>query len=110
MSVECKKEVAWCAFKDKKTSLDLVAFWDGTGVPGNRFDVLRTTLAVIKGRFQDPVWVDLLTGGVYAIPAEKSTAAGCSYTFRDVPVYDSPVVLTDKGLLSFEPAREKKKK
>ena len=63
-----------------------------------------------EGHFESPVWVDLLTGGVYTIPAEKFTAAGQSYTFRDVPFYDSPVVLTDKSLLSFEPARPKKKK
>ena len=110
LSVECEKELAWYAYRDKKTGLDLVAFWDGAGVPSNRFDVLPATLTVKEGHFQSPVWVDLLTGGVYTIPAEKFTAAGQSYTFRDVPFYDSPVVLTDKSLLSFEPARPKKKK
>ncbi len=61
-----------------------------------------------RGRFEEPVWVDLLTGGVYAIPAEKVTVDGTAYTFHAILVYDGPAVITGKSLLSFEPTRKKK--
>lgn len=109
MAVECKKELSWYAFQDKKTGLDLVTFWDGTAVPGNDFSTVKATLRVKHGRFQEPVWVDLLTGSVYAIPSEKLAVDGSAFTFCEIPVYDGPVVITDKSLLTLEPAREKKK-
>ena len=41
--------------------------------------------------------------------AEQITVDGTTYVFANIPVYDSPVAITDKRLLSFEPARQKEK-
>jgi hypothetical protein len=47
----------------------------------------------------DPVWVDLRTGEVYEIPEKNWSRKGLVYTFKDIPVYDSPVLIADKSLV-----------
>lgn len=101
--------LTWFAFKDRKTGLDLVTFWDGTAIPNNEVRTTKVQLVVKRGNFKEPVWVDLLTGNLSAIPAENISVKDDTCTFNDIPVYDGPALLTDKSLLSFVPARLKKK-
>ncbi len=46
----------------------------------------------------DPVWLDLITGGIHEIPAEKMARDGDKLTFKDIPVYDAPTLIADKSL------------
>ena len=67
--------------------------------PGDSF---ATRPIVIDWRgvaFDDPVWVDLLTGRVYAFPKEDMLVHSAGVTFANVPVYDSPCVLTERAAL-----------
>lgn len=48
---------------------------------------------------EDPVWLDLMTGRVYAYPKAKLLRRTDGTTFLDVPVYDSPCVLTERRAL-----------
>jgi len=67
--------------------------------PGDSF-ATRPTVIDWKGRgFVDPVWVDLLTGRVYELPSDRMLEHSCGVTFIDVPVYDAPVVLTERSAL-----------
>ena len=104
--IASEQELTWYAFKDKKTGLNLVTLWDGTAVPGNDCRIRKAGVTIQQGRFQEPVWVDLLTGGIYAIPAESMSVNGTTYTFHAIPIYDAPVVITDKSLLKFVPAKK----
>lgn len=108
LEVDCEKRLSWHAFKDKKTGLDLVTLWDGTAVPDNYFTTVKAKLTVKNGCFKEPVWVDLMTGNIHAIPASQVVVNGTTHTFGDIPVYDGPVVIMDKSLLSFVQARQKK--
>ena len=47
----------------------------------------------------EPVWVDLLTGRVYVFPKEDMLVPSAGVTFVNVPVYDSPCVLTERAAL-----------
>ena len=61
-----------------------------------------TRPAVIEhpdAQMREPVWVDLRTGRVYAFPKDRMLVHSCGVTFVDVPVYDSPCVLTEKSAL-----------
>jgi hypothetical protein len=54
---------------------------------------------MVKGLvIREPVWVDLLSGRIYAIPVDRVVKAGEFTIFRGVPLYDSPVLLGEKGL------------
>jgi hypothetical protein len=43
--------------------------------------------------------VDLRNGEVYEIPEKNWSRKGSAYTFKDIPVYDSPVLIADKSLI-----------
>jgi len=53
--------------------------------------------------FAEPVWVDLLTGRVYAFPKEDMLVHSAGVTFVNVPAYDSPCVLTERAALKLQP-------
>ncbi len=105
-----EKELTWFAFRDKKTGLDVVTLWNGTEIPSDDSDIELVDVSTQDGHFESPVWIDIITGNVYELPAEQVTRQGDTVLFKDVPVYDGPGVLTDRSLLTFEPARERKKK
>ncbi len=98
------------AFRDKKSGLDVIALWDGTEIPGNGSEIEKVQVAVKGGHINEPVWVDLITGVVYEIPAEQMTVAGETITFADIPVYDAPAAIMDKSLVTYEPVKVVSKK
>lgn len=100
--------LTWFAFRDRKSGLDVVALWDGTEIPSNHSEIETAQVTVKGGRFKEPVWLDLITGNLYELPAEQVAVSGGTVVFKDVPVYDGPAALMDKSLLTFVPAREKK--
>ena len=79
-------------------------FWDKSAVPSNDNDTVTATLTIANGSFQQPVWVDTLTGGIYEIPPEKMLLQDGKVVFQDVPVYDAPTFITDRSLLTMVPA------
>lgn len=103
-----EKALTWFAFRDRKSGLDVVALWDGTEIPSNHSEIETVQVTVKGGRFKEPVWVDLITGNLYEIPAGQVTVAGDTVAFKDVPVYDGPAAIMDRGQLDFVRAREKK--
>ena len=68
--------------------------------PGDSFETRPATFRYTGGKpLEDPVWVDLLTGGIYAFPKDAQLVSGKSIRFVRVPVYDSPCLLTERRLL-----------
>lgn len=54
--------------------------------------------------FTEPLDVNLRTGRVHAIPREQwAPAAGGAVRFKQVPSYDSPVLLADRAALPLKP-------
>jgi hypothetical protein len=108
MEIVSDRTLSWHAFKDKKSGLDLVTFWDGTEIPSNDIKLGKASFLIKNGNFNDPVWMDLITGNIYEIPEEQWTKDGSVYIFHGIPVYDGPSVITDKSLLNYVPARVRK--
>lgn len=50
---------------------------------------------------RDPVWCDLLTGKIFAFPAENVVPCRTCVRYLDVPVYDSPCLLAERVALDF---------
>ena len=88
--VQCPKATACYAYKNKQSGQQVLVFWDKSGVPSDRNDTVAATFTIAKGAFTEPVWVDLITGGIHAIPAEKIVRDGEKVIFKDIPVYDAP--------------------
>jgi len=81
------------------TKTPLVALWfDGNNVT-NSFKTTPVSFTVENVSFNIPVWVDLMTGGIYEIPKSQWSKSGSSCTFN-IPMYDSPVLITEKSFLT----------
>ncbi len=58
----------------------------------------------VKASFKKPVWVDILTGGVYEIPAANIVKTRGGTVFKNLPIYDSPIVVAELEAVDFVPA------
>ena len=99
VAVMYAKGTASFVYRNKSTGQHLVVLWDNSGTPDDAF-VTRPAQVVVKGQaMKEPVWVDLVSGRIYEIPAERVTTAGGFTIFKDVPLYDAPVLIAEKGLV-----------
>ena len=89
---------AVCDWRDLKTGTPVVVFWDASSKPIELTVTKPIELTVKAAPFAEPVWVDLLTGNAYAIVANRVRTVDDA-TVYSVPAYDSPVFVTDRGLL-----------
>jgi hypothetical protein len=90
-----------CAKDDPKVSFVPSAGYVGFRYvrPGESFETRPMAFRYNGGALAlaDPVWIDLLTGRVYAFP-KKNVVVGSGYVrYLDVPVYDSPCLLTERS-------------
>ncbi len=97
-AVQCAKATACYAYKNKQNSQHILVFWDKSAVPSNANDTVAATFTIAKGSFTEPVWVDLITGGIHEIPADKIVRDGEKVIFREIPVYDAPTLIASKSL------------
>lgn len=80
----------------------LYVFWDhmdGKSVPPSEsFELRPFVMDVPKGAeaLETPVWIDLLTGRIYEFPKERVLRHSDGITYTDIPLYDSPCVLTER--------------
>ena len=87
-------------YEYEKNGSPIFAFWIGTEVPGDSFEIRPLTFYRKGPALKDPVWVDLMTGRVYAFPAAKQVSHSRGTAFIDVPVYDSPCLVTERSVLN----------
>ena len=67
--------------------------------PGDSFATRPAMLKYAGAPLKDPVWVDLLTGRVSAFPKKDMLVHSNGVTFVNVPVYDSPCLLTERSVV-----------
>lgn len=99
------KPTASFVYRSKKSGRKLVALWDCSGTPDDAFVTHPAEVKLTGIALQEPVWVDLVSGRIYEIPKDRIARAGASTIFKDIPLYDAPVLIADKALLQIQPAR-----
>jgi len=97
--VRCEKPLALYGYKKKQAGEHLLVFWDKSNVPSDRNDIVPATFTIAKASFTEPVWVDIITGGVYEIPQGKIVREGEKLVFKDIPIYDAPAFITEKSAI-----------
>ena len=83
--------------KDEVRGRHAVAMYER---PGDSFETRPTVFTVVGEPMKNPVWVDILTGRVYEFPAKDVKYVDGETFYINVPVYDSPCVLTERAALS----------
>lgn len=77
----------------------LITIWKNEAKPAETYEPKLTDITV-NGTFKQPVFVDLITGQVYEIPARQYKKSGNSYTFSQIQVPDYPVLIAEKASIS----------
>ena len=68
--------------------------WYGDRQPSNELGFDRISLRV-DGKFSNPVWVDMITGRIFAIDPKNVKAEKGTTLLSDLPMWDSPVMIAD---------------
>lgn len=97
------RAVALSGYAREMDGAQVVALWFGDAPPAESNGVSLVDITLANGRFTEPVLVDLLTGKVYVLPKDRWTSSGNGTVFSGVPVYDAPVLIAEKSVLSLEP-------
>ncbi len=90
---------------DRKRTLTSVRFvregktlrflWFSDSRPSSLLEFDRISVR-FPGKVESPVWVDMITGRVFEIPAESVKYENGYTLLSDVPMWDSPVMITDR--------------
>ncbi|GAB3968409.1 hypothetical protein GCM10028806_12370 [Spirosoma terrae] len=86
------------AFADKSSQLQAVTVWIKDNVPSNNNEQTLCDFTFANAQFKNPVWVDLVAGTVYEIPKESWQKK--NNVFRQIPLYDSPILIADRSIIS----------
>ncbi len=90
------------AYRSKLFDKQAVTIWKDKETPTTSNKKTNLTFEFPQGMFDEPVYVDLRTGKIFEIPASDWEKNGTNYTFKNVPIYDSPILIADKSLIQIE--------
>ncbi len=99
--VQCVKQTAAYLFRKTGNGPDLLAFWDCATTPENDNDTTAAQVTLHGVAFEEPVWVDVVTGAIYELPKDRVVTEGDKTTLKGVPLYDAPVLITDKRVVVY---------
>lgn len=85
-------------WRDRASGIPVTVFWKSEKAPTDSNELDEAELTVSAKPFESPVWVDLVTGNAYELPASRVKRSG-EKTVYSVPIYDSPVFITERKLL-----------
>ncbi len=96
-------KVALYAYRQKETGRQAVTIWLSGAMPADSNATTPLDFTLVRGAFNEPVYADLRTGEVYSIPKANWSRGGDGVVFRQIPIYDSPILIVDKSVLSLSP-------
>lgn len=78
---------------------NILAYWDRSNIPSDRVVPEAVEIMFKDFPFDEPVLVEMITGKVYEIPANRISKSGECVVFQDIPILDSPFLIAEKRLL-----------
>ncbi len=94
------RSISVYGYQHATTKKQLYAIWNDEFIPTDSNTTRKISFTFLNGSFDQPVYVDMITGNIYDIPAEKWSKNGNKYIFKDIPVYDAPILIADKSLIN----------
>lgn len=99
VETDTSKSLSIFGYEQRGTKRQIVTLWQNEAAPRDSTETEAVTFTVPNGNFETPVWVDLRTGGVYEIPRSNFSRNGATFVFKDVPVYDAPILIAEKNIV-----------
>jgi hypothetical protein len=91
---DSKRSISVAGIKNKRKSA--VLLWYDNQIPDNNFQWDQVALTVKGVNFRQPVYVEMISGKVYEIEKQNWKNSGGDAEFRNLPVWDCPVLLAER--------------
>ena len=95
LEVATAEKVSKFLFEDRETGLKSAAVWFDGGHPNDNEATVPTDISLHGFSLVSPVAVDLRTGFVFSLTSDGEV-------LKDVPLYDSPVLITESSLIELK--------
>jgi len=99
--IQCAKHATAYLFRKKGGGPHLLAFWDCSSNPENENETTPARITLTGLTFEEPVWVDTVTGAIYELPKDRVVTEAGRTVLKDIPLYDAPAFITDKRVVVF---------
>lgn len=101
-SVESVRHLQVCGLKDKDgKQLGVMLYFDSRP-PTDCLEREYCNLVLDGITFKDPVYVEPITGQVLQLRKDRGCDVGNSFTFYDMPLWDSPVFIMEKSAVRLQ--------
>jgi len=93
------RSIAVYGYQQKVSKKQLYTIWMDESIPTNTIQTKTHDFTFTNGNFDNPVFVDIIKGGVYEIPGSQWSKNENTYTFKGIQVYDAPIIIADRSLI-----------
>jgi hypothetical protein len=101
-AVNAKRSLSVFGYENRYSGKQIVTVWFDDKTPSESNQKSTTNFTIYYGNFQNPVYVDLREALVYDIAENNWEKKGSVYEFKNIPVYDSPVLIADRSIILIE--------
>lgn len=77
----------------------VITIWQQGNIPTNENTFVSCNFTFPDAGFIKPVYINMISGCVYEIPKKDWSEEKGKYHFRNIPVYDYPIVIADISLI-----------
>ncbi len=81
----------------QKAQTPVVLLWYSDEIPNDELAWDKVDVTVRNITFQDPVYVEMITGKVFELDPSAWKSSGTSTTWTQLPVWDSPMMLVERA-------------
>lgn len=79
----------------KENQTSVITIWQQGNIPTNENTSILCNLTLPRAKFNKPVYINMISGCVYEIPKSDWSEKKGEYHFKNIPIYDYPVVIAD---------------
>lgn len=98
---DCRRTMTVAGFEKEGTSV--VLLWYSDEVPSDSLEWDLVDLTIQGATFQDPVYVEMITGKVYDLDRSGWKAEEKTVKFTKFPVWDSPAMIAERSKTNLKP-------
>ncbi|MEO6003930.1 MAG: hypothetical protein ABIZ04_12740 [Opitutus sp.] len=97
------RKVGLAGYHQQGGSGQVVAYWFNDAPPDEANGVTLVDVVLAKGKFTEPVLVDLRSGIVFSVPASSWSQDAKGASFKALPIYDSPLLIAERSVIAVRP-------
>ena len=95
------RSIAVYGYEHKSSKKQVFTIWNNEYIPTNTNVAKNLNITILNANIDQDVYVDILTGAIYEIPDNQIDKKNNKMVFKNIPIYDSPILIADKSTLKF---------